>query len=158
MAVYSDGCLTVDCELAVEAFFNNLAAGLGVLDQRAVRERLYFMVPFIVITDEEGYYLWHFADEQRLEHVWDAKVYFAKEEGKTRAEMLEAVLREYSGATVEFFLPEADENFWLRGTEQPGIFVYLQGLPLSAAGKTYQRIAFAGAQISKKALTYSALP
>lgn len=151
LAVYEDGRLSVDYEGAVEAFFNNLAAGLGILDNPAARDRLRFMVPFVIVTDQDGYYLWHFAGEnEKLQHYWETKVYFSQFPRKTEAECIEEVLRKESGDNASFFLPEEDENFLLRGIAEPGIFVYVQGLPLSAGGMVYERCSFAGAEIYKK--------
>lgn len=148
LAVYEDGRLTVDYKGAVEVFFNNLAAGMGILDNPTARGELSFSVPLVLVTDREGYYLWHFTEEKR--HCWDAKVYFSEESQKTRAEIIEEVLRECGGNKNSFFLPAEDENFWLRSITEPGIFVYVQGLPLSAAGAVYERCSFAGAEIYKR--------
>ncbi len=149
MVRYEDEELQVDCEGALEAFFCNLAAGLGVLDQPGIREQLTDLVRCAVVTDREGYYLWHtISDEHGLyQHVWEPKRYFV-ENGKNQTECIEEILNQESKGEVSLYLPEADENFWVRGSVRPGFYVLVQGFPGRTA-KEYDDYFFSASELYK---------
>lgn len=171
LAVYDDGILRIDKDGALEAFFNNMYAGLGVLDNIPAQQQLISCVPFLVAVDNEGYYLWHLAlnttDEgiMKYSHYWSRKRYFHdfeenQADGTNRAAVIECVLEEAAaeyniiaekmGLKYCFLLPELDDCLWLRGITEPGILVFVQGLPLRYGNQLYSRFSFAGAVIHKR--------
>lgn len=170
LAVYSGGKLKVDKEGALEAFLHNMYAGMGILDNIPAQQQCVSHIPFLVIVDGEGYWLWHMAWDLDKEaagyiHYWDEKEYFYNIEGGQEGEgirsaaierALEEAVREYNifsgqaGLEYRFILPELDNCLWLRGIEEPGILVFVQGMPLLFGKQVYSRFSFAGAVIHKR--------
>ncbi len=150
MAVYEDGRLHIDCKGTIDAFFENLAAGFGVLDQPTRREQLTAYIPCLILTDWEGYYVWHTVSQEdnMQEYILEPKRLFEDSE-KEQAEKIEEILKREAGDKIEILLPEQDENFWMRGTIYPGLYVLVRGVPLSTVGEVYQEWMFAAAELYK---------
>ena len=144
-------------DLAVDAFYDSLAAGLGLADGTPARTMLRLYVPVIVVTDGDVMYVCYDEYESApngygvLERKWSDAI---DRDASALEETLEYyccrhnIVAERAGITYSFNIPETEGGMYLRSGEGAGFFVLFQGYPSERAdGKTYNFSSFAGTGI-----------
>ena len=147
---------------AADAFYESLAAGLGLLGNACSEEQLRLYVPMLLITDGTTVYVC--SDEYNdgpvgsmLTRVWSGAIDASEAEME---ELLEFYCSEHNevarraGISYTFTVPEEEGGMFLRGSIGLGIYAFLQGYPVNdSTGTVYSRYSFAGAAV-READTY----
>ena len=153
---YSSGVAGVR-DLAVDAFYASLSAGLGLADGTPALTLLRMYVPFIAVTD--GDILWVCYDDYetaddgtvRLLRKWSDPIV-------SDSDGLEKSLEYYcnkhneiaqrAGVVYRFSIPDTEGGLYLRSGEGVGFFVLFQGYPSErSGGRVYTGFSFAGTGI-----------
>ena len=144
-------------DLAVDVFYDSLAAGLGLPDGTPARTMLRIYVPVIVVTDGDAMFVCYDDYESApdghevLARKWSDAI---DRDASSLEETLEYYcgrhneVAERAGITYGFNTPEAEGGLYLRSGAGAGFFVLFQGYPSEMAdGKTYNCSSFAGTGI-----------
>ncbi len=151
-------------DLAVDAFYASLSAGLGLADGTPARTLLRMYVPVIAVTDGDILFVcyddYETADNGNLRLIrkWSDPV--ARD-----ADSLENCLEYYcnkhnevaqrAGVVYSFYIPENEGGLYLRSGEGAGFFALLQGYPSErSGGRVFTGFSFAGTGIDDADMFY----
>ena len=144
-------------DLAVEAFYEATAAGLGLNEQTLAMTRLRLYVPFIAVTDGKIIYICY----DRYETGKDGKKHLIREwsepvsldDGELPETLeyycnLHNEVAKNAGIQYDFRFPQEEGGLFLRGSGGTAFFVLFQGYPVNdTSGKVINRFSFAGTAI-----------
>ena len=144
-------------DLAVDAFYASLSAGLGLSDGTPALTLLRMYVPVIAVTDGDVLYVC-FDDYETADDGTTGLIRKWSDPIEVNDEGLEECLGYYcnkhndvarrAGIVYSFFIPETEGGLYLRSGEGAGFFALLQGYPSERSdGSVFTGFSFAGTGI-----------
>ena len=118
-----DGNKIVDCEEVIDSFVFNYSASCGIENNRPDKEKLSSQILFLIIMDENGYFLWHNClISGKQSHILEKKIYW--KEKKSKSEQIEEVIcfeKKLGEEIQDIKLLFLDDGLWERTFEKPGM-------------------------------------
>lgn len=123
-----DGNTIVDCEEVIDSFVFNYSTSCGIENNRPDKRKLSGQILFLIIMDEDGYFLWHNSQiSGKQSHILEKKTYW--EEKKSKSEQIEEVIcfeKKLGEEILDIKLLFWDDGLWERTFEKPGMVACVQ--------------------------------
>lgn len=159
------GQIYLNKQEAVKRFFHSLSLNLDAYTDSSIVTKLQEAFPFILITDQTGFALFHYYEEKdengKVIGRWgmQEKTYYENLSQVEKIELMRKTMEEVLsenlylksiGMNFDVTLPYKSQEEWYQTVEENGMLAFYHSKVLNAGPHSFSRFLFSGARVVKE--------